>query len=77
MPYAGDEETEDGKRPRFLEGSHREIQILKRKFPGDTWTMMIGVSAVHFEDSYGGEFFYPQGAVDTDPSTWGSFTFSD
>ena len=77
VPYAGDEETEDGMRTKFLEGSHREIQVLRKRFVGDTWTMMIGVSAIHHEGKYGAEFFYPENAVDTDESTWGKFSFSN
>ncbi len=77
VPYAGNEETEDGTRTRFLKGSHREIQVLRRKFAGNAWNMMIGVSAVHHEGKYGAEFFFPEGAVDTNASTWGAFAFSD
>jgi hypothetical protein len=76
VPYAGNEETEDGMRTRFLKGSHREIQVLRRKFAGNTWDMMIGVSAVNHEGKFGAEFYYPEGAVDTDESTWGKFSFS-
>lgn len=76
VPYAGEEETEDGTRTKFLQGSHREIQVLRKKFVGDTWTMMIGVSAINHEGKYGAEFFYPRNAVDTDESTWGTFSFS-
>jgi len=76
VPYAGNEETEDGMRPKFLKGSHREIQVLRKKFAGNTWNMMIGVSGVNHEGKYGAEFFYPESAVDTDESTWGKFSFS-
>ena len=75
VPYAGNEETEDGMRTKFLKGSHREIQVLRKKFAGNTWSMMIGVSAVNHEGKYGAEFFYPEGAVDTDKSTWEKFSF--
>ena len=76
VPYAGNEEAEDGRRPKFLKGSHREIQVLRRKFAGNTWKMMIGVSAInHGGDSR--EYFYPEKAVDSDTSTWLSFSFSD
>jgi hypothetical protein len=76
VPYAGNEESEDGMRTKFLKGSHREIQVLRKKFAGNTWNMMIGVSAVNHEGKYGAEFFYPESAVDTDESTWGKFSFS-
>ncbi|MDX1538729.1 hypothetical protein [Arsukibacterium sp.] len=76
VPYAGNEDTENGTRTKFLEGSHREIQILRRKFLGNSWNMMIGVSAVYHEGEYGAEFFYPDGAMDTDVSTWRRFAFS-
>lgn len=76
VPYAGNEEVEGEMRTRFLKGSDREIQVLRRKFPGNHWNLMIGVSGVHHEGAYGAEFSHPEGAVDTDGSTWGRFSFS-
>ncbi len=76
VPYAGEEETDEGKRTQFLEGSHREIQVLRKKFVGNNWNMMIRVSAVYQDGEYGAEFFYPEQAVDTDKSTWTTFSFS-
>ncbi|MEE4193227.1 MAG: hypothetical protein V2I66_16735 [Halieaceae bacterium] len=76
VPYAGEEETEKGPRTRFLKGSHREVQVLRRKFPGESWKMMIGISAVEHEGSFGEDFKFPAEAVDTDPSTWAEFSFS-
>ena len=77
VPYAGVEETESGTRTKFLKGSHREIQVLRKKFVGNTWSIMIGVSAINHEGEDGAEFFYPEDAVDTDKSTWGKFSFSE
>ena len=77
VPFAGSEETENGARPTFLKGSHREIQVLRKKFSGNTWTMMIGVSAVEHEGSLDTELTYPENAVDTDRSTWRKFVFSE
>jgi len=76
VPYAGNEDTENGLRTRFLKGSHREVQVLRSKFPGNTWNMMIGVSGLHHEGKYGAEFFHPESAVDTDASTWARFSFA-
>ncbi|MFT4927116.1 MAG: hypothetical protein ACI8WB_003222 [Phenylobacterium sp.] len=76
VPYAGYEDTEDGgRRPKFLKGSDREIQILRKKFPGNVWKIMVGVSAIHHEGK-SQAFFYPQKAIDTDSSTWKMFSFS-
>jgi len=77
VPYAGNEETEEGVRTKFLEGSHREIQVLRKKFVGNSWKMMIEVSGVHHEGKYGAQFIYPDNAVDIDESTWGTFSFSN
>jgi hypothetical protein len=77
VPYAGEEATENGKRTKFLEGSHREIQVLRKKFAGNTWNMMVRISAVNHEGKYGAEFFYPQNAIDNDKSTWAKFSFSE
>ncbi len=76
VPYAGEVDTENGKRTRFLEGSDREIQVLRKKFVGNTWNMMVGISAVNHEGRYGAEFFYPENAVDTNRSTWSKFSFT-
>ncbi|WP_286235825.1 hypothetical protein [Thalassotalea sediminis] len=76
VPYAGEKETEEGKRTLFLEGSHREIQVLRKKFPHKRWQMMFRISAVNHNGKYGAEFFYPQQAKDTDKSTWAKFTFA-
>ncbi|ACV25503.1 hypothetical protein [Kangiella koreensis] len=76
VPYAGEEETDEGKRTKFLEGSHREVQVLRKKFVGNTWNMMIRLSAVYQDGEYGAEFFYPEKAADTEKSTWAKFFFS-
>ena len=75
VPYAGTEETESGERTQFLKGSHREIQILRRKFEGNTWKMMISLSAIYQDGKYGAEFTYPEKAVNTNKATWAHFTF--
>ncbi len=75
VPYAGREESEDGLKPKFLKGSDREMQILRKKFSGDTWNIMIGVSGIFYKGEMTG-FTYPDKAVDTDASTWGKFSFS-
>jgi len=67
VPYAGRVESEDGLKPKFLKGSHREMQILRKKFSGDAWNMMISVNGISFPDK----------AIDTDKSTWSIFSFSD
>ena len=77
VPYAGDEETENGRRTRFLKGSHREVQVLRGKFAGEAWRMMISVSAVMHEGSYGEEFVFPENAINTDPGSWAKFSFPD
>jgi hypothetical protein len=75
VPYAGRVESKDGLRPKFLKGSHREMQILRKKFTGDNWNIMINVSGIYLNESSTG-FSYPEKAVDTDSSTWTKFSFS-
>ncbi len=77
VPYAGEEETKSGKRTKFLEGSHREVQILKKKFAGNTLNMMIRLSGLSHNGQYGAVFFYPEKAIDTDKLTWSKMTFAD
>lgn len=76
VPYAGQEETADGSRTKFLKGSHREIQVLRNKFPGDTWKVMINVSALNHQDDDWAEFSYPEKAIDSDVSTWAVLAFA-
>lgn len=38
---------------------------------------MIGVSAINHEGEYGAKFFYPENAINTDKSTWRTFSFSN
>ena len=75
VPYAGRVESEDGLKPKFLKGTHREMQILRKKFSGDTWNIMISVSGV-YQNEKSTSFSYPDKAVDTDKSTWATFSFS-
>lgn len=76
VPYFGLEDPENSKGPKFARGTHRQIQVLRKKFAGNTWNMMIGVGAIRHEGK-GAEFFYPPKAVDNDKSTWGKFSFSE
>jgi len=48
VPYAGRVESEDRLKPNFLKDSHREMQILRKKFSGDNWNMMIIVNGIYF-----------------------------
>ncbi|PWK45356.1 hypothetical protein [Pleionea mediterranea] len=82
VPYAGEQETDEGTQTNFLEGSHRELQVLRKKFSSKQfsskqWNMMIRISAIYQEEKYGAEIFYPEKAVDTDKSTWATFSFSE
>ncbi|WOH36411.1 hypothetical protein RI844_13640 [Thalassotalea fonticola] len=75
VPYAGTEDSEDGRRPKFLKGSHREMQVLRKKFVGETWNIMISVSGIYHEKR-STAFSFPEKAVDTDKSTWAKFSFA-
>jgi len=75
VPYAGLEDPENRKGPKFARGTHRQIQILRKKFAGTTWNMMIGVGVRH--EGKGAQFFYPGNAVANDKLTWGKFSFSE
>ncbi|MDO6425385.1 hypothetical protein Q4489_00085 [Thalassotalea sp. 1_MG-2023] len=76
VPYAGEESSESGKRTKFLTGSSREIQVQKKKFPGDVWQMMVEISGIYQNGKYGASFTYPKNAIDTNTSTWTTFSFS-
>lgn len=75
VPYSGLEDVENRSGPKFAKGTHRQMQISRKKFEGDTWNMMFGVGGILYEGN-GKQFFYPEKAVDEDKSTWMKFTFS-
>jgi len=77
VPYFGLEDPENRKDPKFAKGTHRQMQVLRKKFARNTWNMMIGVSAIEHEGNRNSEFFYPEKAVDNDESTWAKFSFSE
>tara|TARA_R110001599_G_scaffold68366_1_gene192565 strand:+ start:1541 stop:2161 length:621 start_codon:yes stop_codon:yes gene_type:complete len=74
VPYSGLEDVENRKGPIFERGTHRQMHISRKKFPGNTWNMMIGLSAVSHEGE--GALLYPENATGNDKSTWGKFSFS-
>ncbi len=76
IPYFGLEDPENRKGPKFARGTHRQMQVLRKKFAGNTWNMMIGVGAIRHEGK-GAEFVYPEGAVNSDKSTWRKYSFSE
>lgn len=75
VPYSGLKDPENRKGPKFARGTHRQVQISRKKFPGNTWHMMVGVSAIKHKDEWA-SFFYPEKADGEDKSTWGKFVFS-
>ncbi len=74
VPYSGLEDVENRKGPIFAKGTHRQMQISRKKFPGNTWKMMVGLSAVSHEGE--GDLTFPKNAKSDDKSTWGRFSFS-
>lgn len=76
VPFYGVEEREEGEVPIFKRGTHRQVQVMRKKFPGNSWTMMVGVSSVRHEGQ-SLQMFYPEKATAEDKSTWGKFSFSD
>lgn len=73
-PYYGREESDDGLRPIFYRNSHKQLQILRKKFPGTSWNMMINLSIGRNRQWV--EHPYPTGAVDIDPKSWATYSFS-
>ena len=75
VPYSGLKDPENRKNPTFARGTHRQVQVLRNKFSGNTWNMMFGVSAIKHEGEWA-EFFYPEKGIGDDKSTWAKFSFS-
>lgn len=75
VPYSGLDDPENRKNPTFARGTHRQVQISRKKFAGNTWKMMFGVSAIKHKDEWT-ELYYPSKAEKEDRATWGEFSFS-
>ncbi|MCC2604901.1 hypothetical protein [Planctobacterium marinum] len=76
VPYFGLQDPENRKDPKFAKGTHRQIQIARKKFAGNLWTMMIGVSAI-IQGDKNVSLFFPEQAQETDVNSWALFSFSD
>ncbi len=76
VPYFGLEDPDNRKNPKFAKGTHRQIQIARKKFAGNPWTMMIGVSAIK-QESENVTLYFPEQAQEKDANSWASFSFSD
>ena len=77
VPYAGLKDPENRKGPKWAKGTHRQVQILRKKFPGNSWNMMFGVSAINYKGNPRAKFFYPEKGIKEDKSTWAKFSFSE
>lgn len=76
VPFSGLEEPENRKGPIWAKGTHRQVQVSRNKFPGNTWNMMFGISAI-YQEGKRAELLYPENAVSTDPTSWAQFSFSE
>lgn len=76
VPYNGLADPEKRIDPQFAKGTHRQMQISRKKFEGKTWNMMFGVGGILHEGE-GAQFLYPENAVADDISTWQRFSFSE
>lgn len=74
VPYSGLEDVENRTGPIFEKGTHRQMQIARKKFPGNTWNMMVGLGAISHEGE--GPILFPKDAKGDDKSTWAKFSFS-
>ncbi len=77
VPYSGLEDRVNRKNPRFARGTHRQMQISRSKFAGNTWNIMVGLSGIKDKDGQNQALFYPEKAVESDRSTWAKFSFSE
>ena len=77
VPYSGLEDREKRQGPKFARGTHRQVQVARKKFASNTWNMMFGVSAINHKGNRNSEFFYPEKAVGNDKSTWAKFSFTE
>ncbi|XOV80392.1 MAG: hypothetical protein ACFHVJ_05420 [Aestuariibacter sp.] len=77
VPYSGLKEPENRKHPIWAKGTHRQVQVLRKKFPGNSWNMMFGVSAINHEGDPWAELHYPESGVKEEKSTFAKFSFAD
>ncbi len=74
VPYNGLADPENRIDPKFAKGTHRQMQISRKKFAGNTWNMMISLSGVNHNGE--GPIKHPENASDDNKSTWAKFSFS-
>ena len=72
-PFYGLEESEDGQRVNFYRKSNKQVQILRKKFPSETWNIMVRIGVRHLGER--STVSYPLQAQDQDPTSWGAFSF--
>lgn len=75
VPYNGLEDPENRINPLFARGTHRQMQIARKKFAGDSWNMMFSIGGIE-QDGEGISLRFPENAESEDPSTWGTFSFT-
>ncbi len=75
VPYNGLEDPDNRVNPLFARGTHRQMQISRKKFAGDTWKMMFGVGGI-ISNGEGAQFFFPETAKAEDNTSWSEFSFS-
>lgn len=74
-PYYGLEESEGNQRVNFYRKSNKQVQILRKKFPSETWNMMVSVGVRHLGER--STVSYPLQAEESDMMSWGAFSFSE
>lgn len=77
VPYSGLKDRKNRKDPIWAKGTHRQVQISREKFAGNTWNMMFSVSAINHKDNPWAELLYPEKGIKEDKSTWVKFSFSE
>lgn len=77
VPYSGLKDRENRSGPIWAKGTHRQVQVARKKFSGNTWNMMFSVGAVNYKGNRMAEFSYPEKGIKEEKSSWREFLFSE
>lgn len=76
VPFTGTEGEGAARRPAFMTGRPRELQIRRARFGEGTWHAMFAVGGKRAADGEWRPLAFPPGATDDAPATWSEWRFA-
>lgn len=76
VPFTGVAGEGEERRPQFMNGRPRELQVQRARFGSGTWRAMLSVGGRRDADGTWQTLVYPAGAKDDDPAGWAEWRFA-